>query len=76
MKNESWIFFVGSRGSQSANNIMLGFSNPPGAVPPPSVSPATDKYDRPKEAHSSSSATAAQQVCANCCLIVTKRIKH
>lgn len=45
--------------------MMMGFSNPPGAVPPPTVSPAgiPDKYDRPKEAHSSSSATAAQQVC-------------
>lgn len=44
--------------------MMLGFaSNPPGAIPPPTISPAnpSEKYDRPKEAHSSSN-NSLQQV--------------
>ncbi len=45
--------------------MMLGFANnPPGAIPPPSISPAntSEKYDRPKEAHSSSNNSSLQQV--------------
>jgi hypothetical protein len=53
-----------SRGNQSTANMMMGFSNnPPGAIPPPTISPAphSEKYDRPKEAHSSSN-NSLQQV--------------
>ncbi|CAG7827385.1 unnamed protein product [Allacma fusca] len=48
---------------QSASNMMMGFgNNPPGAVPPPHISPANlaDKYDRPKEAHTSSNSSSQQ----------------
>lgn len=55
---------VDSRGNNLTANMMLGFANnPPGAIPPPSISPASasEKYDRPKEAHSSSN-NSLQQV--------------
>lgn len=45
--------------------MMLGFANnPPGAIPPPSISPVTpsEKYDRPKEAHSSSNSSLQQVI--------------
>ena len=59
------VVYIGARvqGQQGAN-MMMGFgNNPPGAVPAPHVSPATEKYDRPKEAHSHSSSNSSQ-VCS------------
>jgi len=63
---------TGSRnqGPQSAANMMLNFAGtPPGAIPPPTISPAMDKYERPKEAHSGS--TSSSQV--SCVLFLKSR---
>ncbi|XP_035702575.1 uncharacterized protein LOC110842142 isoform X3 [Folsomia candida] len=64
-----------SRGNNLTANMMLGFANnPPGAIPPPSISPASasEKYDRPKEAHSSSNNSLQQSLVASGAIMDTK----
>jgi hypothetical protein len=57
--------------------MMLGFANnPPGAIPPPTISPATEKYDRPKEAHSSSNNSLQQVLDSVKMKIVVKYFSH